>query len=979
MGRTSSSSLAAATYLIGVLFLVVGSVGASPGAQAATAERLRAVSIDPADYLADVPDASALARSLAAGFAANGVNAIYVNAYNVEYGAYYRTAYRYNTESDYGRQDLLGKLISAAHARGIRVFAAFYDHQHRGAWEAHQDWRAKTESGGDYNPPVTDIQYYLSVRNSGAIAWWRGFLLDLARRYPDLDGVEFREPIINWWGTTADYNADATRAFQAAHPGKPLGGEVWRRFRQDSLTRFLKLEIALVQRRGLAAHVTTVADVDGAGRLMSVASQARETGFDLDGLLAGPARPDAVKVELIWQQWARLYGRIAFTPEWTGTALRAFLRQVRGRAGVVTHVELTEFGRLRQSLEEFYRALHAADIPRTVGLDFYSAALADEKHAWPVVRSVYRRGPAAEVAAEIPHDRRILVLHDEDVRTPAAEASVARLERIEVLNLIDHLGLKWEARAVDGYRRGDLAEFDVVVYLGSRYGNAPLAFVSDVSVFDGTVVWIGQNLFQLRESGVLLPFEQPSQAARVTDGRIHYRGRSLRAKGELIPTYPEAGASAVATVAKGSARLPFVLRAGRFWYVAGSPFSFLELGSGLNGRYLVFADALHDMLRVSHAARSPKALLRVEDVNPETEPALIRDIADVFAARRAPFLLSVTPFYVAPERDLSVALSDRPDVVEALRYAVARGGAIVLHGSTHQYRGRTGIDAEFWDLKNGGGVAEDGEDYVRGRLARALAELWRNDLHPIAWETPHYVATPFDYALFADYFSTFVERRVYGVVAAHAYQQALPYPIESDVYGGRIVPENLGYVAQGQNARALVTNGAALRVVRDAFAGGYIHVATPAAEVARLVDELRRLGYRLVDPYRLSNVVEAPGRIELTGAGTASLPVPTGWFLERRVLARDGSTASRTLTQFASYARPTFTYRAVPGAGLVSLRVLSPDEAGAAGGGGGAGTPGRGVVTVLEYGLVVFATVGLGLLLVVYAGTRAGSSAGVER
>jgi hypothetical protein len=976
MGRGIRSSYAAAS-LIGALLVFFGWSGALPGGQAATAERLRAVSIDPADYLADTPDASALARGLAAKLAANGVNAVYVNAYNVEYGAYYRTAYLYNTQSDYGRQDLLGKLISAAHARGIRVFAALYDHQHRGAWEAHPEWRAKTESGGDYNPPVTDIQYYLSVRNPGAIAWWRGFLLDVIRRYPDLDGIEFREPIINWWGTTADYNPEATRAFRAAHPGAPLGGEVWRRFRQESLSRFLKLEIALAQRDGLSAHVTTVADVDGTGRVMSVASQARETGFDLDGLLAGPVRPDAIKVELIWQQWARLYGRIDFTPEWTGTALRAFLRQVRGRARVVTHVELTDFGRLEQSLEEFYRALRASDLRSTGGLDFYSAALADEKHAWPVVRSVYRPGRAAEVPEGIPRDRRMLVLYDEDIRSTPREAAVARLQRTEIINLIDHFGLKWEARPVDGYRRGGLAPYDVVVYLGSRYGNAPQAFVSDVSVFDGTVVWIGQNLFQLPESGVVLPFRQSSQVPGVVEGRIRYRGRWLRAKGELIPTSAEAGAKVVASVARGAARKPFILRAGRFWYLAGSPFSFLELGSGLNGRYLVFADALHDMLGVSHGTQSARALLRVEDVNPETEPALIRQIADVLAARRAPFLVSVTPFYVAPDEDLSVSLSDRPEVVEALRYAVARGGAIVLHGSTHQYRGRTGIDAEFWDLRNGGGVAEDGESFVRSRLSRALAELWRNDLHPIAWETPHYVATPFDYALFADYFSTFVERRVYGVVAAQAYQQALPYPIESDVYGGRIVPENLGYVAKGGDASALIANGAALRVVRDAFAGGFVHVATPAVEVGKLVDELRGLGYRLVDPYRLENVVEAPGRIELTGAGTASLPVPTGWFLERRVLARDGSTVSRVVTEFSSYARPTFRFRVVPGGGLVSLRVLSPEDAGAAE--DGLGAQSQGGFSAFGYALVVLATVGLGLLLVVYAGTKIDQRAEVER
>jgi uncharacterized lipoprotein YddW (UPF0748 family) len=132
---------------------------------AAAPQREYAVSLDPADYLSTVRDASVLSKNLVAKLAANGVNTIYLNAYNVEYGAYYRTSYRYNSESDYGRQDLLGKLLTAAHARGIEVFASFYDHQHRGAWEAQPGWREQTATGGYYNPPGTDVQYYLSPGN----------------------------------------------------------------------------------------------------------------------------------------------------------------------------------------------------------------------------------------------------------------------------------------------------------------------------------------------------------------------------------------------------------------------------------------------------------------------------------------------------------------------------------------------------------------------------------------------------------------------------------------------------------------------------------------------------------------------------------------------------------------------------------------------------------------------------------------------
>lgn len=940
-------------YLRSGMLVVLALLALPPVAAPAapTAPRVRAVSIDPADYLAAVPDASALARQLVDKLSANGVNRIYLNAYNVEYGAYYRTSYRYNDESEYGRQDLLGKLLATADARGIEVVAAFYDHQHRGAWEARPEWREKTATGGDYNPPITDIQYYLSPGHLQAAAWWRGFLLDVLRRYPALAGVEFREPIVNWWGIEADHNPATTNAFRAAHPGAPVGGDVWRRFRQETLTRFLKAEIALVHTSGRFAEVTTVADANSDGSLLKAPALAFETGFDLDGLLAGEDRPDAVKVELIWQQWARVYGRIAFTPDWTRRAARAFLGQVRGRTDVIVHVELTDFGRSTISVEEFYRTLLAARVPRVLGLDFYSAFLAERKKAWPAVRSVYGGEAPATGIPGIARDRRVLVLLDAAEGEERDRRPAIRIDRANLLNLLEHFDVTWETGTVEDYRRGDLAGHDAVVYLGSVYGNAPQAFLSDVSVFDGAVVWIGANLWQLAESGVRLPLTQPTQVALTDFRTVTYGDTTLPAKGEVIPTAVREGAEVVATLAGPSGRVPYIVRTGKLWYVAGSPLSFVEIPPRLNGRYLVFADVLHDMLGISHLGAARRAFVRIEDVNPLTPPERVREVAAALAEQDVPFLIGVTPFFVDPERGLSVALAERPELVAALREAVAQGGAVVLHGSTHQYRGTTGVDAEFWDLRGVGGVVEDGEDFVRGRVLRGIQELWRNDLHPLAWETPHYLASPFDYSFFAQFFSTFVERRTYGVLQGAAEQQILPYQIESDIYGGRIVPENLGYVAEGTtDPNDLLANAADLRVVRDALAGGYVHVGLDPDVAAGFAEGLDDLGYTFIDLYDIANVVELPERVELTASGAASLPVPSGSYLQTTVLDRAGAEVRLSNQYFPSYSRPTSSFTDVPAGGLVSLRVLTPDELGeVVDVPGGGGVPGEGYVTALYY------------------------------
>jgi len=62
----------------------------SPGQRPPDA--IRAASVDPAAYLPRFPNASVLARTLAERMAQAGVNTIYVNAYNVKYGAYYVTS-----------------------------------------------------------------------------------------------------------------------------------------------------------------------------------------------------------------------------------------------------------------------------------------------------------------------------------------------------------------------------------------------------------------------------------------------------------------------------------------------------------------------------------------------------------------------------------------------------------------------------------------------------------------------------------------------------------------------------------------------------------------------------------------------------------------------------------------------------------------------------------------------------------------------
>src|SRR2546426_818238 len=186
------------------------------------------------------------------------------------------------------------------------------------------------------------------------------------------------------------------------------------------------------------------------------------------------------------------------------------------------------------------------------------------------------------------------------------------------------------------------------------------------------------------------------------------------------------------------------------------------------------------------------AVIRIEDVSPLTKAEQLRAIADLLSAEHVPFVVALIPFYVDPRNDVRVALSERPDVVAALQYMVARGGTVALHGSSHQYKGETGVDFEFWDATRQGPIGHDTEGAVRDRIEAALAETFRSGIYPVLWETPHYAASSLDYAALARHFTTAIEQRLALDDPRTSFY--FPFFVRRDAYGQQIIPENLGYV-----------------------------------------------------------------------------------------------------------------------------------------------------------------------------------------
>src|SRR5262249_32768071 len=121
------------------------------------------------------------------------------------------------------------------------------------------------------------------------------------------------------------------------------------------------------------------------------------------------------------------------------------------------------------------------------------------------------------------------------------------------------------------------------------------------------------------------------------------------------------------------------------------------LGAEEDDRVLCFADLLHDILGIQHEP-SRRAILRIEDVSVDSDPQQLRKIADLLGDRHVPFIVSLIPIYVNPADKSYIPMHLRPQFVAAIRYMMARGGSIVMHGATHQFQGLSADDAEFFDF-----------------------------------------------------------------------------------------------------------------------------------------------------------------------------------------------------------------------------------------------------------------------------------------
>jgi uncharacterized protein YdaL len=451
---------------------------------------------------------------------------------------------------------------------------------------------------------------------------------------------------------------------------------------------------------------------------------------------------------------------------------------------------------------------------------------------------------------------------------------ISTIEARELYNLLGHFKTNVVIRSLSHYTPHEVYKYDIVFYIGYKPGlKIPQIFISDILAFPKKVVWINSGLKSLgkRFNSLKYGFSVTGLDSTGTFNVVKYGNKVFTRGNDGLFQIKISNSRLVSVMAsaysdKLKKEIPYAVKSGNFYYVADVPF----LNASITDRYLVFADLLHTIMGENHP-ENHVAIVRIEDVTLIRDPKVIREIADILYSRQIPFLIGVVPFYVDPTQNKRLSLSECPDLVEALKYCVSHGATIVLHGVTHQYKGITGIDFEFWDGDTKKPIADDSPEIIAGKIEAGIHECVKNGIYPLMWETPHYMASTSDYKVVSRYFSTSIERRMLN--DDYRYGQFFPYIINKDIYGQKINPENLGYIPllSSQDSteifvRQMISNAKSISNIRDGYASFFFHPFLNLTYLKEIVDSITDLGFKFVDLRQQNNWVKSDEVVIMSGS-----------------------------------------------------------------------------------------------------------------
>ena len=436
----------------------------------------------------------------------------------------------------------------------------------------------------------------------------------------------------------------------------------------------------------------------------------------------------------------------------------------------------------------------------------------------------------------------ILVLVD---RVPEKVSFVeARAQQVAIG--LQHFSAHASWGYVDAAPIEHVAAAAAVVYLGLNGTATPARDALDRLRTAHRLVVARYHLAALRDAGIAFTHTRGGKDIAVPPNTaVRYKGQSFPSSLPDFLTFattePAQVRSEYGVTLPDTGSLPHIVQDGDALFV-NDEISFDSGQTAKRGAMLVVCDALAQFLGAQPLPARPQAMLRLEDVSALTRAARLDNVVRYIAAAHVPYGLGVIPDLQVKGQVVS-SLRSNSALLKVVHWAVAHGATLVLHGLHHCCSSEDAEGYEFWDHGSNAPLPHDSTEWMRSQVAEGIAAANALGLHPRIWETPHYSASPIDYAVVSKFFGAAWElRRPVGW---------LPWVLRRDQFGTMLLPENLGYVSVdgSKTVAEQLARARELLVCQSCLAAGFLHPSTIWIEQVReYVDGLRNLGYAFVDP-----------------------------------------------------------------------------------------------------------------------------------
>ncbi|MCC0683917.1 polysaccharide deacetylase family protein [Clostridioides sp. ZZV14-6345] len=321
----------------------------------------------------------------------------------------------------------------------------------------------------------------------------------------------------------------------------------------------------------------------------------------------------------------------------------------------------------------------------------------------------------------------------------------------------------------------------------NSYGNDKKTkdLISSLDLYKGTICWLGygiENLLEYKKYNL----DYLGKTNNIVS--VNYKGKSYNLDEHYVFNIVESKDTSnkvIGSIDDTLNKYPYIINDKNLFYV-----SKLDLDGVL---FYIFCDSLNDIFNVKMFNKG-SIFVRIEDVHAFRDPKDLVKIADYLSSKNIPFTIALIPAYVNPKNHKITTLSESPEIVKAIKYMQDKGGTVILHGYTHQYKKEaiSGEGYEFWDGKKDAPLKENMKIFVKDRVLSGLRICIENGIYPLAFEAPHYAMESDGYRELKKYFSTYMGQHQNNdkKFSTNTY----PYVIRDTEEFNVLIPENLGYI-----------------------------------------------------------------------------------------------------------------------------------------------------------------------------------------